>query len=154
MSKSLRCPDRSRAGWLTALSLCGVLCASTAAQAQPLRIGTVLGVPVNQLEAFRRANTSIGRGVGGDLVVPNEVTVLHLSAVAGEPIHTAIATVSITRSDNGQKAWRVFFPQNPDGSISPLYRLINAGDIFTNPRNLVTSAGAVLQMDVRQPDTG
>jgi hypothetical protein len=124
------------------------------AHAQPLRIGTVLGVPLNQLDAFRRANTTIGSGVAGDGVPANDVTVLHLSAVAGAPINSAIATVSITRSDNGQKAWRVFFPQNADGSISPLYRLINPGDFFTNPRNLITTAGPVLQMDVRQADTG
>lgn len=151
--KTLRCSARARAGWMTVLTLCGVLCATTVAQAQPLKIGTVLGVPVSELDSFRRANTTIGKGIAGDLVPANDVTVLHISSVAGEPIHSAIATVSITRSDNGQKAWRVFFPQNLDGSVSSSYRLINAGDVFTNPVHLVTRAGAVVQMDVRQAPT-
>lgn len=150
-----RYPARSRAGWMTVLTLCGALCAAaTPAQAESLRIGTVLGIPVTELEAFRRANTIIGTGFFGERVPANDVVVLHISAVAGAPINSAVATVSITQQGTNQKAWRVYFPQRADNSISPLYQYINARDVFTNPRSLITNVGGVLQMDVRQENTG
>jgi hypothetical protein len=136
--------------------LCGVLWGLAApAHAQSGKIGTVLGVPVADLENFRRANTTIGSDVFGGAVPANEVTVLHLSTVARAPINSAVATVSITQVGSGLKAWRVYFPQNGDGSISPLYRYINANDVFTNPRVVRGPSGTfVVQMDVRQESTG
>jgi len=118
------------------------------------KIGTVLGIPLSELEAFRRANTIIGSGFYGERVPANDVAVLHVSAPAGEPINGAIATVSVTQQGTDLKAWRVYFPQRGDNSISPLYQYINARDSFTNPRPLITNVGGVVQMDVRQENTG
>jgi hypothetical protein len=140
---------------MTVLTLCGALCsAATPAQAESLKIGTVLGIPLSELEAFRRANTTIGSGFYGERVPANDVAVLHISAAAGAPINGAVATVSITQQDSDLKAWRVYFPSSGDNSISPLYQYINARDSFTNPRSLITNVGGVLQMDVRQENPG
>jgi hypothetical protein len=140
---------------MTVLTLCGALCSAvTTAHAQEPRIGTVLGIPVTELDAFRQANRVSGVGFYGERIPANDVAVLHVSAVAGAPINSAIATVSITQQGSGLKAWRVYFPLRGDGSISPLYRYINARDSFTNPRSLSTSVGGVLQVDVRQEHTG
>jgi hypothetical protein len=144
--------NRSAAGWIAALTLCGALgSAGTPAQAQTGRIGTVLGVPLNKLDDFRRANHSTGTDGYGHPVSPNDVIVLHVSPEVGAPINSAVATVSISQQGTSLKAWRVYFPQEADGSISPLYRYINPGDSFTNPRVL---NGGVVQLDVRQPNTG
>jgi hypothetical protein len=143
--------NRSGAGWIAALTLCGALWSAAApAQAQSGKIGTVLGVPLSDLESFRLANSVRGVDSFGQAVQPNDVTVLHISSDAGSPINGAVATVSITRQGTGLKAWRVYFPQSAGGGISPLYQYINAGDSFTNPRVV----GGVVQMDVRQPNTG
>lgn len=148
-----QCRNRRWGYWMALVTLCGTsLSLTTTAQAQNGRIGTVLGVPLNKLEDFRRANNSTGADAFGNLVQPNDVAVLHVSRQAGSPINSAIATVSITQRGTGLKAWRVYFPQETDGNISSLYRYINAGDSFTNPR--VMGNGGVVQMDVRQPNTG
>lgn len=151
-----RFSQRSGTRCMALLALCVACWAAAAAPAaaQTLRIGTVLGIPYSELEGFRRANTTIGSGFFGERVPPNDVTILHLSRWAGAPINSAIATVSITRRDNGQKAWRVYFPLDAGGAISPLYRFINANDVFTNPRMLITNVGAVMQLDVRQESPG
>jgi hypothetical protein len=142
---------------MTVLTLCGALygaLAATPAQAQGPKLGTVLGIPLNELAAFRQANTISGTGFYGERIPANDVAVLHISAAAGAPINSAVATVSITQQGTDLKAWRVYFPQNGNGSIPPLYQYINARDSFTNPRSLTTSVGGVVQMDVRQEDTG
>jgi hypothetical protein len=136
------------------LTLCGALWGAAASAFADTRIGTVLGVPLAELDSFRRANTTTGSGFYGETVPPNSVSVLHVSSLAGAPINGAVATVSINRVDTGDKAWRVYFPRREDGTISPLYQYINAGDAFTNPRSLITGAGAVIQMDVRQESAG
>jgi hypothetical protein len=125
-------------------------------QGLPLKIGTVLGVPLNDLERFQQANATTGVDSFGQAVPPNEVTLLHVSPVASAPFNTAIATVSVTSTgpNSGSKAWRVYFPNNGDGTISPLYQQINADDVFTNPRVIGDPSTGVVMMDVRQSDTG
>jgi hypothetical protein len=122
------------------------------AQAQTLKIGAVLGVPANDLEAFRRANDRSGVDLFGQLVPANDVTVLHIAA--GGLVGPTIATVSITERGSRAKAWRVFFPLREDGTISPLYQHINGSDLFSNPRILGSGNPPVAQMDLRQADTG
>jgi len=140
---------------MTVLTVCGALWGAVApAYAASGKIGTVLGIPLSELEAFRRANTIIGSGFYGERVPANDVAVLHISAVAGAPINQAVATVSITQQGSELKAWRVYFPERTDNAISPLYQYINARDVFTNPRSLITNVGRVVQMDVRQENTG
>jgi hypothetical protein len=134
------------------VTLCGAsLSLTTTAQAQNGRIGTVLGVRLGELPSFRLANSVRGVDAFGNVVQPNDVTVLHVSAVAGAPINSAIATVSVTQRFTGLKAWRVYFPRVGNG-ISPYYQYINGGDSFTNPR-FFNNVG-VVQVDVRQPNTG
>lgn len=148
--------NRRRAIGMVAATLCGAvwaLCAPVSAHADT--IGTVLGVPLTELEAFRRANTAIGTDAFGGTVPANEVSVLHVSSVARAPINSAVATVSITQVGSGLKAWRVYFPRELDGTISPLYRYINANDVFTNPRTVRAGGGSLaVQMDVRQEHPG
>jgi hypothetical protein len=125
-------------------TLCGALCAlTTAAHANGAKVGTVLGIPTSEVENFRLANASTGVDSLGQRVPANAVTVLHESS--------GIATVSITSKLTGQKAWRVFFPASPGGTVSSVYQEINPNDFFTNPRVI---SGNVVQMDVRQKDTG
>jgi hypothetical protein len=125
-------------------TLCGALCALTAAaHAQSPKVGTVLAVPLSGLEQFRLANASVGVDALGQRVPANDVTVLHTSS--------GVATVSLTVRGTNQKSWRVFFPAGSDGTLLPIYRALNPNDFITNPRPVSAS---VVQMDVRQPDTG
>jgi hypothetical protein len=144
---------KRRWGYWMALVAFGGACVSltSVAQAQNGRIGTVLGVPFNKLEAFRLANETTGTDGFGHPIPPNDVAVLHLSTDAGSPINSAVATVSITQKGSGLKVSQVFFPPEADGGISPLYQFINAKDSFTNPRIL---SNGVVQMDVRQTSPG
>jgi hypothetical protein len=137
---------------MTMAAVCGIVC-SLAASAQARTIGTVLGVPADDLLNFRQANTTTGADLYGQTVPPNDVTVLHITPGSGM-LGPAIVTVSITQRGSGLKAWRVFFPVRADGTISPNYQLINSGDVFTNPRFLRTGNGGVMQMDVRQEYPG
>jgi hypothetical protein len=125
-------------------TLCSALFALTAAaHATPNKVGTVLGVPASDLESFRLANATSGVDAFGQRVPANDVTVLHVAS--------GIATVSVTIKGSGLKAWRVYFPAGPDGTVSPAYPQINPNDFFTNARLIGSS---VVQMDVRQKDTG
>jgi len=145
---------RTRSRWMPLVALCGMVCGLAAtAHAQPMRIGTVLGVPVEDLTAFRLANDTAGSDIYGQRVPPNDVTLLHVSPGSGLTGPT-IATVSITQRGSGLKAWRVFFPLQSDGTISPLYQQINGRDVFTNAQIIRGSNGAVAQVDVRQEHTG
>lgn len=142
---------------MTLLTLCGALWGLAAtAHAQQPRMGTVLGIPLYDLENFRQANNATGVDDFRQLVPSNDVTLLHVSSVAGPPFNTAIASVSITRRgpESGLRAWRVYFPLRQDGTISPIYQQINAADHFSNPRIIAFGDTAVMQMDVRQNDTG
>jgi len=137
---------------MTMAVVCGMLCA-LAANAQAHTIGTVLGVPADDLQNFRLANTTTGADTYGQRVPPNDVTVLHICPGSGL-LGPAIVTVSITQRGSGLKAWRAFFPLRADGTISPLYQQINGSDVFTNPRILRTGNDGVVQMDVRQEYSG
>jgi hypothetical protein len=149
--KATRPLPRYRTSWIQLATLCGLFCALTpAAHAQPARIGTVLGIPISDLESFRLANAASGVNSLCEVQRPNEITVLHVSPAAGSPLNTVIATVSITTADSGQKAWRVCFPMHGGGTISPLYNQINANDFFLNPRILDGGNMAAVQVDVRQ----
>lgn len=144
---------RTRSRWMTITALCGLVCGLAAtAHAEPNKVGTVLGVPVDDLQRFRIANQTTGSDIYGHPVPPNDVTVLHVCPGSGLAGPT-IATVSITQKGSGQKAWRVFFPLQSDGTFSPLYQQINGRDFFTNPR-ILTVGGGVVQVDVRQEYPG
>jgi hypothetical protein len=127
---------------------------TAAAHAQQTQTGTILGVPIAELERFRLANATEGVDSFGQPLLPNDVTVLHVSAAAGSPFNTEIATVSVTTRAGAQKAWRISFPLSGDGLISPLYAQINANDFFVQPRVIGSGHGAALQVDVRQNRTG
>jgi hypothetical protein len=145
---------RNRSGFRTTLALVVVASGLAAtAHAQPNKIGTVLGIPADALSSFRIANQMTGTDGYGHPVPPNEVTLLHVSPGSGLTGPT-IATVSITQQGSGLKAWRVYFPLQSDGTLSPLYQQINGRDVFTNPRFLRVGAGGVVQMDVRQDYPG
>lgn len=150
-----RIPGRQVTGrWLTMTALCSiVLGLGAAAQADSLQIGTVLGIPVGAVQSFRLANQTMGLDIYGGRVPPNDVTVLHICPGSGL-LGPNIATVSITQKGSGLKAWRVYFPLQSDGTLSPIYQQINGGDVFTNPRVLRAGSGGVVQVDVRQADTG
>lgn len=150
--------NRTHAHWMTLVTLGSMLCGLTAtagAQGSAPKIGTVLGVPLDDLNDFRRANATTGVDGSRQSVPSNEVTVLHISNAAAS-INGPVATVSITTNGplRGNKAWRVYFPMTGNGTISPLYQEINGNDIFRNPRIIGTGSEAVVMMDVYQPNTG
>jgi hypothetical protein len=146
-------PYRPQVRKMMLVLLCAALWQLTAtAYAQFPKIGTVLGVPLADLDNFRRANTATGVDPLGQRVPPNDVTLLHVSPEAGPPFNTAIATVSVTSSVTGETTWRVFFPLRGDGTLSPLYEQINASELFANPRIIHTDTMDVVQMDVYQRD--
>lgn len=149
-----RCPSRARVHGLIAVTLCTMLGGLAAsARADSIKVGTVLAVPLNELENFRLANSRTGRDFSGSLVPANDVTVLHV-APGGGPFNTSIVTVSLTQKGSGLKSWRVFFPIRADSTISPLYQQMNARDSFSNVRIINNGISTVAQVDVRQKDTG
>jgi hypothetical protein len=151
--KSTQCSGRTRAHWMTLMALCGALGGlSAAAQAQD-KLGTVIGVPVSELSRFDQVNAFPSR-TGSLSVTASNVRVLHTSPNLGGPFNAAIATVSINLKSNGDPARQVFFPIGADGSVSPLFGLINASDVFSNPQVTGTGTSAALQVDVRQSDAG
>jgi hypothetical protein len=147
------CPHRTRANWMTVVTLGGMLWGLAAPlHAQEQKIGTVLGVPLAELDRFEEANASPGLDRSGRLVPSNTVRILHVSPVAGSPFNTAIATVSVTLTEGGAKAQQVYFPLQANGGISPLYAQINAYDSFLNAEIVTLGGRAVLQVDVHQDD--
>lgn len=146
-------PNRVRG--MIAVTLCTMLggLAALPAHADASGVGTVLAVPLNELENFRLANSRPGTDPFGNLIPANDVAVLHV-APGGGPFDTSIVTVSLTQRGSELKSWRVFFPVRPDGTISPLYQQINVRDAFSNAQIIHNGVATVAKMDVRQQDTG
>lgn len=153
-------PRGTRANWTTLALLGAVLFAfPAAAQAQEQPIGTVVGVPQWELDAFVRANAAPGVDRFGRSLPANNVTILH---VAPE-FNSAIATVSVTRRDNGQPAKMVYFPTfgNRNGSgdndyvRSRIYSQINAFDTsWSHSQVFGTDHNAVLGIEISQDYPG
>jgi hypothetical protein len=149
--KATRCSGRTRAHWMTLMVLCGTLGGLPAAAHADDKIGTVIGVPVSELSRFDQVNAFPSR-TGSLSVAASNVRVLHTSPFMGGPFNAAIATVSINLKSNGDPARQVFFPIDSNGSVSPLFALINASDVFSNPQVNGTGTSAALQVDVLQSD--
>jgi hypothetical protein len=151
---ALRSPRGNRAGWMTLALLCGAMLALTAAApAQAQAIGTVIGVPADDLANFQQVNASPGVDQFGVQLPPNDVTELNTSPVAGEPFNTAIVTVSITDQATGQAAAQIYFPVDENGAVSPLYALINTNNSFANSLLINTGNTPVLLVNVGQSNT-
>lgn len=146
-----RCSGRTRAHWMTLMALCGAFGGLTAAAHAQDKLGTVIGVPVSELSRFDQVNSFPSR-TGSLSVTASNVRVLHTSPFMGGPFNAAIATVSINLKTNGDPARQVFFPIDSNGSVSPLFALINASDVFSSPRVIGTGTSAALQVDVQQSD--
>jgi hypothetical protein len=151
---ALRSPRGNRAGWTTLALLCGAILALTAAApAQAQTIGTVIGVPADDLANFQQVNASPGVDQFGVQLPPNDVTVLNTSPVAGEPFNMAIVTVSITDQATGQPATQIYFPVDENGVVSPLYALINTNNSFANSLLINTGDTPVLLVNVGLSNT-
>jgi hypothetical protein len=130
--------------------LCGALlgvAASVQAAEQPL--GTVIGVPMWELDAFRNANTSYG----------NDVRVLHRAPEFHTPI-LDIVSVGVTRRDTGGPAGTLYFPtygNRPNGTqldMSRMFRLINPYDSLFPSFVIGEGHTAVVRVGVLQSATG
>jgi hypothetical protein len=136
---------------MTLVTLWGALLSLTVlAQAQEQRIGTVVGVPLIELDAFAQANAMPGVDSFGRLLVPNSVRVLHVS----REFNSGIATVAVTRRGSSQPAIGVYFPTYGNGDMSRLYEQINANDFWTHPQLFGRGSQAVLKVNVVQQDPG
>jgi hypothetical protein len=136
---------------MMALTLCGaLLCAAPAARAAEEPIGTVVGVPMRELDAFLRVNAVPGTDERGNPLPANNATVLH---VAPE-FNAAIATVALTRQDTGEPATSIYFPTFGNDTMSRLYRRSNAFDDWSFPRLIGEGFTAIVTVDVLQPSTG
>jgi hypothetical protein len=134
------------------LTLCGSL-GSLTAVVHAQEIGTIVGVPVSELARFEQVNAFPSRT--GSLSLPAlNLRLLHTSATLAAPFDTAIATVSLTLPTTGDPARQVSFPLTASNDISPLFRLINAWDVYSSPRIVGTGNEAALQVDVSQPEVG
>lgn len=136
--------------WMTTLTLCGALLGvAVSARAADQPLGTVIGVPNWELEAFRRTNAVYG----------NNVTVLHVVPEYNTPI-TDISSVSVTRSDTRGPAGTLYFPtygNKPDGTtidMSRMIRQINAYDSFSPSFLIGEGHTAIVRVDVLQSATG
>jgi hypothetical protein len=133
------------------VTLCGSLLGfATGAQAAEQAVGTVMGVPIWELDAFVRANALPGSNARGVSMPANDVTVLH---VAPE-FSSSIATVAITRRDNGQPARSVYFPTFGNRVMSRIYQQINAEDTWSVPELVGDNFNAVLKVEILQSPTG
>lgn len=142
---------RSQARWMIALTLCGALLGvGASAQAQERPIGTVVGVPMWELDAFLRANAVPGSEPRGGLLPANDVTVLHIAP----EFNSAIATVAVTRRGTGEAASSVYFPTFGNGEMSRIYRQINAEDDWSFPRLFGEGFTAVVKVNMTQSPTG
>lgn len=141
-----RRPDRSRSRWLMVAALCGSLLGLAAsAHAAEQSIGTVVGVPMWELDSFVRANAA----PGGNRAA-NDVRVLH---VAPE-FNSAIATVAVTQRGTGRAAEAVYFPTFGNGTMARLYRQINADDAWSFPQLLGEGYSALVKVNVEQSYSG
>jgi hypothetical protein len=123
---------------------------AVAAQAAEQPIGTVVGVPMWELDAFLRANALPGNDAWGNVLPANSVTVLH---VAPE-FNSSIATVAVTRQDTGQAAPSVYFPTFGNSDMARMYRQINAHDTWSPSRLVGEGYTAVVEVEVVQLATG
>jgi hypothetical protein len=140
-----------------AILLGAMLALPASAQAQEQQIGTVVGVPMTEYDAFVRVNALPGVDELEQPLPANRVTLLHQ-----EPeFNSAIATVAVTRQDTGQPAGLVYFPTfgNRDASgdylRSSLYDQINADDaVRSQPQVFGSGYDAVLGIEIGQNDPG
>jgi hypothetical protein len=137
---------RSRSRWLIAAAVCGMVLGLTIpARAAEQPIGTVIGVPMGELDGFVRANSMPGANHPA-----NDVRVLH---VAPE-FNSAIATVAVIQRENGHAAAAVYFPTFGNKTPSRIYRQINADDVWSFPLLIGEGYSAVMKMNIEQPYTG
>jgi hypothetical protein len=123
---------------------------AASAHAAEQAIGTVMGVPMWELESFIRANATPRVGPFGRTEPANDVRVLH---VAPE-FNSAIATVALTQRGTSQPAASVYFPTFGNGTMARLYRQINAEDQWSFPQLIGEGYTAVMKVTVQQPYTG
>lgn len=143
--------NRPRARWIVALTLCGSLLGFAAsAEVETRSLGTVIGVPMEEMEGFMRANALPGKDSFGRFLPANNVTVLH---VAPE-FNSSIATVSVTRKENGRPAPTVYFPTFGNPDMARVYRQINAFDAWSFPQLFGEGYTSIVKVVIEQSNTG